>query len=134
MCNRLIIITIITAALQVTGAWAQTGNIQHDPFFPSEKGTASAPDGWGRDPFGSPFSTGSPGRHDEGSRTEGEKLLTGIIYSPNDSIAIISGEALREGDAVGDRKLMQIRKNSVVLMDQSGQREELFLENYSMGK
>ena len=130
MYNRLIIITIITAVLQVTGAWAQSGNIQRDPFSPSEKGTASPPDEWGRDPFGNPLTTGAPERHNEGKGN----LLTGIIYGVNASIAIIGGEALREGDKVGERKLVQIRKNSVVLMDPSGRHEELFLENYSMGK
>jgi hypothetical protein len=130
MRKLLTIGVVLFMTFLATGARAQNGNVQRDPFFPSEKGAAPSPDEWGRDPFGNPFATGAPERHEEGKG----KLLTGIIYSANASIAIIGGEALREGDMVGDRKLMQIRKNSVVLVDTSGRIEELFLENYSMGK
>jgi hypothetical protein len=130
MGKLLLLGVVIMMAFFAPGVWAQSGNIQRDPFSPSGQGTASSPDEWGRDPFGNPFATGAPERHEEGKG----KLLTGIIYGAGASIAIIGGEALREGDMVGDRKLVQIRKNSVVLMDPSGRHEEVFLENYSLGK
>ncbi len=60
--------------------------------------------------------------------------LTGIIYSKHGRVAIIGGEALREGSMVGDKRLADIRKKSVVLMNASGGREEVFLEDFSMGR
>jgi hypothetical protein len=136
VCAAFPVMVVLLAAFCLSNAGAQTGNVEHDPFFPSVAGPSAptvAAEEWGRDPFGNPFSTGADQPDNKGLRYEGQgKLLTGIIYGKTERIAIIGGEARREGDRVGDQKLMQIMRNSVVLMDQSGNREELFLESYSI--
>ena len=137
MGKRLVIIALFAAALQATGAGAQNAVIRHDPFFPEGKGAVatSAPEAWGRDPFGNPFAAGAPAQQETGAfRPDKERMLTGIIYGEETSVAIIGGEALRVGDRVGDRKLVEIGRNRVVLVDKSGRREEWSLENYSLGK
>jgi hypothetical protein len=114
---------------------------EQDPFFPSgprssETGSVPPGPGWGRDPFTRPF---------EGKNTLLQPVsgladrirgfrLTGIIYGKGDRIAIIGGEAYREGSMVGDRRLVDVKKRSVVLMNAGGSREELFIEDFSIRK
>ncbi len=112
-------------------------DMKQDPFFPSENEKASeaaVSEAWGRDPFSNPYTNGTPESGDKSSRYQGQQLLTGIIYNGDASIAIVGGETVRAGDKVGDRKIIWIRRNSVVLVNQSGGQEELFLENYSSRK
>jgi len=59
-------------------------------------------------------------------------MLTGIIYSNDARVAIFGGETYQEGSKVGDRKLVEIRMRSVVLMSVSGEKEEVFLEDFTM--
>jgi len=123
-------------AFHAACACAQSAAFERDPFSSSAKSEAAPtarPEAWGRDPFNSPFSTGE--QTGQGPpRAAHENVLTGIIYSKNVRIAIIGGEALRVGDLAEDRKIIDIRRSSVVLKDRSGHREELFLENYSVPK
>jgi hypothetical protein len=62
------------------------------------------------------------------------RTLTGIIYGKNVRLAIIGGETLGEGSMVGEQKLVDIRRRSVVLMNPAGGSEEIFLENFSIRK
>lgn len=125
---------IATAALTSVVS-AQQGEQERDPFFgegPRSAGTITSQGSgeWGRDPFSKPFE----GTANAPATRAPEKKLTGIIYGKNDRIAIIGGELVREGSKVGDQKLMNIRKRSIVLMNSTGGTEEIFLENFSIRK
>jgi hypothetical protein len=132
MRNNVFQILLITWMLAASTAWAE----DKDPFFsagPRSSVSASVPQdsNWGRDPFSKPFEGKTPPAASSGARARG---LTGIIYGQNARIAIIDGETYREGGRVGDQKLVDIRKRSVVLMNSFGIREEIYLEDFSIGK
>jgi hypothetical protein len=124
--------------LTVAFAGAATGqqvDQERDPFFgdgPRSTSTSSSQGNgeWGRDPFARPFE----GTAATLTARAPEKKLTGIIYGKNERIAIIGGEMVREGSMVGDQKLMSIHKRSIVLMNSTGNSEEIFLENFSIRK
>jgi hypothetical protein len=61
-------------------------------------------------------------------------MLTGIIYSKDVRLAIFGGETYQEGSKVGDRKLVDIRTRSVVFMSAAGDKEEVFLEDFTMNR
>ena len=137
MWKRLLITGALLSALCSVSAPAQDKDEEKDPFFPSEKrpvAPAQAPgDGdWGRDPFSSPF--GKTKQPQGGDRHAGTGGLTGIIYGKHARLAIIDGEVFREGSAVGDRKLVDIRRKSVIFMSGGGGYEEVFLSDFSLGK
>jgi hypothetical protein len=127
-CSYLLVVWLLCTGV--------AGAQERDPFFPagpkSSMGTSVPQDSnWGRDPFSKPFEGKTPPAASSGARARG---LTGIIYGQNARIAIIDGETYREGGKVGDQKLLDIRKRSVVLMNSSGSREEIFMEDFSIGK
>lgn len=114
---------------------AQEGDGERDPFHPSGgKPAVSAPlqDDWGRDPFSNPL--GRKPAVQQATPDSSGSQLTGIIYSKQARLAIIDGEVLREGGMIGGKRLVGIRRKSVVLMDESGRKEELFLEDFSIRK
>ena len=121
-----------------SSVWAQ----EKDPFFPSgprSAVTVSSPqeNNWGRDPFSRPFEEKSRSLAPSARGVLdliGGRNLTGIIYSKRVRVAIIGGEALKEGSMVGDQKLVDIRRRSIVLQNSVGSREEVFLEDFSMRK
>jgi hypothetical protein len=130
----ILIMTVVLAAV----ALAQEGVIERDPFSSREKAlSAPAPvpadNSWGRDPFNNPLAGRAPARTERRSDASG-KGLTGIIYSKNIRLAIINGEALREGSSVGDRRLASIGARSVKLKNAGGGIEEVFLQDFSMRK
>ncbi len=133
MRNNLMLSCILAlSALCCAAAWAQEGT---DPFHPPERGPA-APSGeavWGRDPFSNPFPEKTPVLRTGPARGAEKRGLTGIIYSKQARVAIIGGETLREGSMVGDKKLVDIRRRSVVFMNASGGYEEMTLEDFSIG-
>ena len=139
MQRSLLYIAIFILMVAPVTAWAQKGD-ERDPFYPSARRPApqaqqQSEADWGRDPFDRPFSGPPAGQarvpQQQGSASGG---LTGIIYSKNVRLAIIGGEVLHEGSMVGDRRLVDIRKKSVVLMTAAGGREEMFLEDFSLGR
>lgn len=129
-----ILMAVATCAYAAPASQAEK---ERDPFFPagprsSMGATAPQDSDWGRDPFSKPFEGKTlPAASSGRSRAGG---LTGIIYGRSARVAIIDGEAYKEGSKVGDQKLVDIRKRSVVLMNHSGSREEIFLEDFSIGK
>jgi hypothetical protein len=133
--------TAITIALLMmtcvfAPANAEEGD-ERDPFFPSEKKPAAplpspGEADWGRDPFNNPLGRGAAPKGAERPARHGG--LTGILYGKQDRLAIIGGETHREGSMVGEKRLVDIRRKSVVLMNASGGREEIFLEDFSMGR
>jgi hypothetical protein len=133
--NILFVVVWMTTASTV---WTQ----ERDPFFPSGPRSAvtmSAPrdSNWGRDPFSRPFeeTTRSPASSVRSVLDLiGGRNLTGIIYSKDARVAIIGGEALKEGSMVGDQKVVDIRRRSVILQNSAGSREEVFLEDFSIRK
>ena len=136
MWKRLLITGALLSTLCSVSAPAQDKDEEKDPFFPSEKrpvAPAQAPgDGdWGRDPFNSPLGSKTALPQKGGSQTGG---LTGIIYGKHARLAIIDGEVFREGSSVGDRKLVDIRRKSVIFMSGGGGYEEVFLSDFSLGK
>lgn len=138
MRNIIIRALIIVWVLEGSAGWAE----EQDPFFPSgprSVATVSSPqeNNWGRDPFSRPFEETSRSLVPSASRVLdliGGRNLTGIIYSKHARVAIIGGEALKEGSMVGDKKLVDIRRRSIVLQNSAGSREEVFLEDFSIQK
>jgi len=124
----------------MTAARAQEGAAERDPFYPSADRpgvTAPRPGGggessWGRDPFTNPLA--GKAIVQKGPSSPGSRLLTGIIYSKDVRVAIFGGETYLEGGKVGDRKLVEIRMRSVVFMNAAGDKEELFLEDFTMNR
>lgn len=115
-----------------SSAWAETGDFDKDPFFPPERSLLepakpSAEDGWGRDPFVSPMAESTP------VLPGGARLrLTGIVYSKRSRIAMIGGEMVREGSMIGEQRLIEIRRRSVILQNASGGYDEVYIEEFSV--
>jgi len=138
MRNIIVQTLIIVWVLGGSAGWAQ----EKDPFFPSGPRSGatvstSYDNNRGRDPFSRPFeeTSRSPASSVRGVLDLiGGRNLTGIIYSKRVRVAIIGGEALKEGSMVGDQKLVDIRRRSIVLQNSVGSREEVFLEDFSMRK
>jgi hypothetical protein len=136
MWKRTTIIGLLLLVLCSGSAWAQDRDMEKDPFYPSEKRPAApvqspGDSDWGRDPFNSPLANRAPSQ--SGSQRAGTGGLTGIIYGKHARLAIIDGEVLREGSKVGDRKLVDIRRKSVVFMSAGGGYEEVSLSDFSLG-
>ncbi len=139
MWKRLVIISTVVSAFSLT-AQAQEGTAERDPFYPSADRPAvmthrpgGADEGpWGRDPFNNPMAGRTPAQ--KGPASRGVRALTGIIYSTDVRVAIFGGETYQEGGKVGDRKLVEIRTRSVVLMSAAGEKEEVFLEDFTMNR
>jgi hypothetical protein len=141
MRKKLVIIAAVVWALSVTAARAQEGAAERDPFYPSaDRPSVTAPrpgaadeSSWGRDPFNNPMAGRAPLQQGPASSGQG-RALTGIIYSRDVRLAIVGGETYREGSKVGDRKLVEIRERSVVLMSPAGEKEEVSLEDFTLNK
>jgi hypothetical protein len=141
MWKRLVIIAAVVWAFSMTAARAQEGAAERDPFYPSADRpsvTAPRPGGaddrpWGRDPFNNPMAGRAPLQQGSASPGQG-RALTGIIYSKDVRLAILGGETYREGSKVGDRKLVEIRERSVMFMSPAGEKEEVFLEDFTLNK
>jgi hypothetical protein len=139
MWKRLVIISTVMSAFSLTAVHAQEGAAERDPFYPSADRPAVMTDrpggadesSWGRDPFNNPLA-GRPAQ--KGTASSGVRALTGIIYSTDVRVAIFGGETYQEGGKVGDRKLVEIRMRSVVLMSAAGEKEEVFLEDFTMNR
>jgi hypothetical protein len=134
MRNNFFQIFLIAWMLVASTVWAE----EKDPFFPAgprSSVSVSVPQDrdWGRDPFSKPFEGKTPPAASSGVRAPGSGL-SGIIYGKNARLAIIGGETYREGSMVGGQKLVDIRKRSVVFLNDSGSREEVFLEDFSLRK
>lgn len=141
MSKRIVCIVTAMMAIAVFAAavHAQDGAAEQDPFYPSSGWPAATmPDpvdnSWGRDPFSNPLTDRAPTQARTTPSSGRSRVLTGIIHGKDVRLAIIGGEALREGSKVGDRKLVDIRSRSVVFMTAAGEREEVFLEAFSMGR
>jgi hypothetical protein len=140
MWKRILIISIAVSAFSLTAARAEESNAERDPFYPSPDRpgvTAPRPGGageslWGRDPFDNPLA--GKATVQKGSSSPGIRMLTGIIYSNDVRLAIFGGETYQEGSKVGDRKLVDIRRRSVVFMSAAGGKEEVFLEDFTMNR
>ena len=133
MRNVRLIIGLSVLVTCLAGVPAEGTEWGKDPFFPSTSRPAAptpSPDDkdWGRDPFDNPF-----GRKTT-YQQPGARNLTGIIYGKTVRLAIIGGEVLDEGSTVGDQRLVDIRRKSVVLMNKAGRMEELFLVDFSLGQ
>ena len=121
-------------------AGAQERATETDPFYPSADRpavSATRPGGadessWGRDPFNNPLAGRAAVQ--KGAPSPGQRMLTGIIYSKDVRLAIFGGETYQEGSKVGDRKLVDIRRRSVVFTNAAGVKEEVFLEDFTMNK
>lgn len=138
MTAKGIVIGLVLSALVCAAARAEEPPAENDPFHPAEKTvTAPAPSPgyseWERDPFVSPFARTAPAQKDQAARA-GAGMLTGIIYAKQRRVAIIGGEVLREGSMVGDKRLVDIRRRSIVLMNAAGAFEEVFLQDFSIGR
>jgi hypothetical protein len=136
--KRTFYISALMLAVFAFAAPAQEGAVERDPFHPQETGPAAiapapAESEWGSDPFSNPFAGSAPARTKRGPDARG-KGLTGIIYSKDIRLAIINGEALREGSGIGNRKLVSIGERSVRLKNAAGDIEEVFLKDFSMRK
>jgi len=140
MLKGLIYIIMTVAVIFTTAVQAQEGAAEKDPFHPSAgrpvvsvPGPSSGDDSWGRDPFNNPLAGKRPSQKMETSPGPG-LVLTGIIFSEDVRLAIIGGETYQVGAKVGDRKLVDIRSRSVVFMSAAGEKEEVFLSDFTMSK
>jgi len=132
-------IMILVLAVLAGTARAQDVEPDRDPFSSESRPGAAAPSPrdseWGRDPFSNPFGGAKTSvRKGAVQPKEQGPALTGIIFNDDTRIAIVSGEVLREGGKLGDKQVAEIRMKSVTLMDASGHREELVLQDFTMGK
>jgi len=130
-------ILLISVLLSVTTI-ASAASEGKDPFFPAGSrptvtGPLSQDRDWGRDPFNKPFEGKAQPEQQQGTRVHGSSL-SGIIYGKNIRLAIFGGETVREGGMVGERRLVAVNRRSVVLIDIEGNREEVFLEDFSIRK
>jgi hypothetical protein len=140
MWKRIVIISTVVSAFSLPIARAQEGAAETDPFYPSADRpgvTATRPDGagessWGRDPFANPLA--GKAIIQKGLSSQGIRLLTGIIYSKDVRLAIFGGETYQVGSKVGDKKLVDIRMRSVVFKGDAGEKEEVFLEDFTMNR
>ncbi len=140
MWKRLVILSTVVSAFSLTAVRAQDGAAERDPFYPSTDRpsvTSPRPGGagessWGRDPFSNPLA--GKAAVQKGPSAPGSRMLTGIIYSKDVRLAIFGGETYPEGGKVGDRKLVDIRRRSVVFMSAAGEKEEVFLEDFTMNR
>ena len=133
MRNARLIIGLSVLVSCLAGVPVEGTEWDKDPFFPAKPRPAAptpSPEDkdWGRDPFDNPF-----GRKTT-YQQPGARNLTGIIYGKTVRLAIIGGEILGEGSTVGDQRLVDIRRKSVVLMNRAGRLEELFLVDFSLGQ
>jgi len=132
--KKLLFISSLLAIAAIAGA-ASEGK---DPFFPAETrppvmDSPTQDRDWGRDPFSRPFEGKSQPAQQQGARSRGSSL-SGIIYGKNVRLAIFGGETVREGSMIGGQRLVAIHRRSVVLINVEGNREEVFLEDFSMRK
>ncbi len=139
MRKVMISIMVITTVVFVTSIQAQEGTEERDPFYFSGRPAVATPGpgednkaSWGRDPFNNPFA--GKVAEQKGPIAPGIRMLTGIIYSKHVQLAIYGGETYRKGSTVGDRKLVDIRRKSVVFTSEVGEKEEVFLEDFSVSK
>ncbi len=140
MLKGLIYIIMTVAVIFTTAVQALEGAAEKDPFHPSAgrpvataPGPPSGDDSWGRDPFNNPLAGKRPEQKMAPSPGPG-LVLTGIIFSEDVRLAIIGGETYQVGAKVGDKKLVDIRSRSVVFMSAAGEREEVFLKDFTMNK
>jgi hypothetical protein len=140
MHKGLLYIIMTMTVILATAVQAQEGAAEKDPFHPSAgrpvvsvPGPPSGDDSWGRDPFNNPLAGKRPEQKMASSPSPG-LVLTGIIFSKDVRLAIIGGETYQVGVKVGDRKLVDIRSRSVVFMNTAGEKEEVFLADFTMNK
>jgi hypothetical protein len=140
MRKGLLYIIMTVTVIFATAVQAQEGAAEKDPFHPSTgrpvaivPGPASGDDSWGRDPFNNPLA-GKPPEQKMAPSPGSGRMLTGIIFSKDVRLAIIGGETYQEGVKVGDRKLVEIRGRSVVFIGAAGEKEEVFLSDFTMNK
>ncbi len=119
-------------------ALAKAADAERDPFFTAgprsaAQEAASQDADWGRDPFNRPFAGKTQSAAPSADRGR-EGGLSGIISGGTVRLAIINGEAYKEGSVIGEQKLISIRSRSIVLMNRAGTREEVFLEDFSFRK
>ena len=140
MRKGLLYIIMTVTVIFATAVQAQEGAEEKDPFHPSAgrpvisvPGPPSGDDSWGRDPFNNPLAGKSVQQKGAPSPGPGH-VLTGIIFSNDVRLAIIGGETYQVGAKVGDRKLVDVRSRSVVFMSAAGEKEEVFLADFTMSK
>jgi hypothetical protein len=136
--KRILSISLLMAAAVVNISSAQEAGPERDPFFsagPRSSGPAASPEEgeWGRDPFNRQVKEPAQPAPAREGRAPGVKL-SGIIYGKDVRLAIIGGEAHREGSMIGDQKLLEIGRHSVILTNSAGNREEVLLEDFSIRK
>ena len=138
MVKRILFISIMIVVAAYADASLAQSELERDPFFSARPGsapttTSSPNDSWGRDPFARPFEEKAAVPQVQEPQVQ-RKKLTGIVYGDNARLAIIEGDMHKEGSMVGDQKLVEIRRRSVVFLNSAGGKEEVFLENFSIRK
>lgn len=129
---------MIATTIYAYAAPAPQSDKDRDPFFSGGPRSAASSSvsqdrNWGRDPFTKPFEAKTQAVAPSGDQARG-KGLTGIIYGKNTRFAIIGGETYKEGSRIGAQRLVDIRRRSVIFVNDTGGREEVFLEDFSIRK
>lgn len=73
------------------------------------------------DPTRPPASLGAPGSFAAESATTGP-VLQSVLISANRKVAVISGQTVREGQKIGDERVVRISESQVDLSSGSGTR------------
>ena len=97
-----------------------------DVSLPSPKVEKSPGKLWGRDPFlGPPRISAEPAEAtDRGESPESGSLsLNAVIARDGEGLAIINNEILRVGDRIRDKRVVEIRRDRVILQDAAGTME-----------
>ena len=82
------------------------------------------------DPTSPPTRAKKSEEDDEEEVEEGEEAptaLNAIIISGKNKLAVMNGQVVKEGEIVGEKKLVEIHKNKVILEDITGFKEEFLL-------
>jgi hypothetical protein len=127
---------VLAGAMLLSTGQPLRAQTERDPFFSEgPRSSVSRPaepdDSWGRDPFNRPFDGAAA--QTQAAPARGKKL-TGIIFGGEVRLAIIGGETVGVGATLGDQKVADIRRRSIVLTDGAGVSEEVFLEDFSIRK
>lgn len=90
---------------------------------------------WGRDPFNHPKPAAIPTEASGGpsARSGLELTLSAIIYGEGRGLAIINNQILRVGDRVGNKEVVEIKPDRVILRDEAGD-EDLRVKSFTLGR
>lgn len=80
-------------------------------------------DRWGRDPFAAPPQRNAAAAPPAAAPNTGDLHVSAIIHGQGRGLVIINNQILRKGDRIGDREIVDIQRDRVVLRDAAGEQD-----------